>query len=182
MSAFFAPIPTAAEVDDNARRRWWHRYLLAAAVVWALIIGSQAGVNELRIAGASPASASAFVDHCHSSPEAHDWCRFLIWIETPGARDYFEWMTAPKVAAATWSVWDELRLCEAPDWAGGWQANTGNGYYGGLQFSLTSWRGVGGTGYPHQHSRETQIVMGERLLAAQGWGAWPTCSRKLGLR
>lgn len=79
-------------------------------------------------------------------------------------------------------VWDRLRECEAPDWAGGWQANTGNGYYGGLQFSLQSWRAVGGTGYPHQHSRHEQIIRGERLQAMQGWDAWPTCSKKLGLR
>jgi hypothetical protein len=80
------------------------------------------------------------------------------------------------------SVWDDLRECEAPDWSGGWTANTGNGYYGGLQFSLQSWRAVGGTGYPHQASRHEQIVRGELLLAKQGWGAWPACSRKLGLR
>lgn len=91
--------------------------------------------------------------------------------------------TAPPAAATSSSwPWDDLRLCEAPDWAGGWQANTGNGYYGGLQFALESWRSVGGTGYPHEHSRETQIEMGRRLQAIQGWGAWPRCSKKLGLR
>lgn len=91
--------------------------------------------------------------------------------------------TAPPAAATSSSwPWDDLRLCEAPDWAGGWQANTGNGYYGGLQFALQSWRSVGGTGYPHEHSREVQIEMGRRLQAVQGWGAWPRCSKKLGLR
>ena len=60
--------------------------------------------------------------------------------------------------------------------------NTGNGYYGGLQFSLSSWQAVGGVGYPHEASRETQIAMGERLRASGGWGHWPACSRKLGLR
>jgi hypothetical protein len=84
---------------------------------------------------------------------------------------------APAVAQG--SVWDALARCEA---GGNWSINTGNGYYGGLQFSASSWRAVGGTGLPHQHSRETQIAMGERLRAAQGWGAWPSCSRKLGLR
>lgn len=77
------------------------------------------------------------------------------------------------------SVWDRLAACES---GGNWHTNTGNGFYGGLQFSLRSWRWVGGTGYPHEHSRETQIAMAERLLARQGWGAWPTCSRRLGLR
>jgi hypothetical protein len=76
-------------------------------------------------------------------------------------------------------IWDDLARCES---GGNWSINTGNGYYGGLQFSLASWRYVGGTGYPHQHSRAEQIVRGERLLQRQGWGAWPACSRKLGYR
>jgi LysM repeat protein len=90
--------------------------------------------------------------------------------------------TAPKVApnyASGSSVWDSLARCES---GGNWAINTGNGYYGGLQFSLSSWRGVGGSGYPHQASREEQIARAEMLLARQGWGAWPACSAKLGLR
>ena len=80
---------------------------------------------------------------------------------------------------ASGTVWDRLAQCEA---GGNWAANTGNGYYGGLQFSASSWAAMGGGGLPHQASRATQIAMGEKLLAAQGWGAWPSCSAKLGLR
>ncbi len=87
--------------------------------------------------------------------------------------------TAPDPAPPSGSVWDALARCES---GGDWSVNTGNGYYGGLQFSLSSWAAVGGSGYPHEHSRATQIAMAERLRAAQGWGAWPACSRKLGLR
>ncbi|AQS56380.1 resuscitation-promoting factor [Novibacillus thermophilus] len=76
------------------------------------------------------------------------------------------------------SVWDKLAACES---GGNWSANTGNGYYGGLQFSLDSWRAVGGSGYPHEHSRETQIAMGKKLQARQGWDAWGACAEKLGL-
>jgi len=86
---------------------------------------------------------------------------------------------APAPAVSNGSVWDALARCEA---GGNWAINTGNGYYGGLQFSAQSWRAMGGTGLPHQASRETQIAIGERLRAAQGWGAWPACSAKLGLR
>jgi hypothetical protein len=75
--------------------------------------------------------------------------------------------------------WDALAQCES---GGNWSINTGNGFYGGLQFTLTSWRAVGGTGYPHQHGREEQIRRGIKLQAIQGWGAWPACSRKIGLR
>lgn len=83
------------------------------------------------------------------------------------------------VASTVTSVWDSLARCES---GGNWAINTGNGYYGGLQFSLSSWRAVGGSGYPHQASREEQIARAEILLARQGWGAWPACSSKLGLR
>lgn len=76
-------------------------------------------------------------------------------------------------------IWDSLAECESN---GNWQANTGNGYYGGLQFHINSWHAVGGTGYPHHHTREEQIKRAELLLVQQGWGAWPTCSRLLGLR
>ena len=83
------------------------------------------------------------------------------------------------VSTSRGSVWDAIAKCES---GGNWGINTGNGYYGGVQFSAASWRAVGGTGLPHQHSRETQIAMAERLQARQGWGAWPHCTRKLGLR
>lgn len=77
------------------------------------------------------------------------------------------------------SVWDRLAECESH---GNWSINTGNGYYGGLQFSLKSWQWVGGAGYPHQASKAEQIARAEILLDRQGWRAWPACSRKLGLR
>lgn len=88
---------------------------------------------------------------------------------------------APSKAApvASGGVWDRLAQCES---GGNWSINTGNGYYGGLQFSASSWRAVGGSGLPSQASREEQIARGEMLLARQGWGAWPSCSSKLGLR
>ena len=77
------------------------------------------------------------------------------------------------------ATWDRLAQCES---GGNWAINTGNGYYGGLQFSARTWRSVGGTGLPHQHSRETQIEMGKRLQARAGWGQWPACTRRLGYR
>jgi resuscitation-promoting factor RpfB len=77
------------------------------------------------------------------------------------------------------SVWDQLAQCES---GGNWAINTGNGYYGGLQFSLSTWRAYGGRGYPHQQSREYQIMIAERLRAAAGgYGSWPHCSQQLGL-
>jgi resuscitation-promoting factor RpfB len=77
------------------------------------------------------------------------------------------------------SVFDRLAECES---GGNWQANTGNGYYGGVQFSASTWRAVGGSGLPHQHSREEQIKRATILQKQSGWGQWPSCSSKLGLR
>src|SRR5262245_16813890 len=62
--------------------------------------------------------------------------------------------------------------CES---TGRWHIATGNGYYGGLQFSLRSWWAVGGSGYPHRHSRLEQMYRAVRLMHVQGWGAWPVC-------
>ena len=76
-------------------------------------------------------------------------------------------------------VWYDLAECES---GGDWSINTGNGYYGGLQFSLGTWESVGGSGYPHEHPASTQIEFGRELQARQGWGAWPHCSEELGLR
>ena len=73
--------------------------------------------------------------------------------------------------------WEALAKCEA---GGNWAANTGNGYYGGLQFSLATWQNLGGSGYPHQASKATQIALGRKLYARSGWNAWPGCAAKLG--
>ncbi|USX49571.1 transglycosylase family protein [Lentzea sp. HUAS12] len=74
--------------------------------------------------------------------------------------------------------WDALAQCEA---SGNWGANTGNGYYGGLQFTQQTWNAYGGQGNPANASREQQIAVAERVAAGQGLNnAWPACSRKLG--
>ncbi|MBU3752164.1 MAG: transglycosylase family protein [Mycobacterium sp.] len=73
--------------------------------------------------------------------------------------------------------WDALAQCES---GGNWAINTGNGYYGGLQFSPATWRANGGVGMPHQASREQQIRVAENVLRTQGIGAWPTCGKKAG--
>jgi len=79
------------------------------------------------------------------------------------------------------TVWDRLAQCEA---GGNWATNTGNGYYGGLQFSYSTWLAYGGGAYAQTAnlaSREQQIAIAERVQAAQGWGAWPTCSARAGV-
>lgn len=84
--------------------------------------------------------------------------------------------------AASLRTWDRLAQCES---GGDWHINTGNGFYGGLQFTSSTWRGFGGRQYApnaHQASRTEQIRIAERVKRVQGWGAWPVCSRKINVR
>ncbi|MGV9243421.1 LysM peptidoglycan-binding domain-containing protein [Streptomyces sp. NPDC003710] len=83
-------------------------------------------------------------------------------------------------AAADGAVWDRIAQCES---GGNWHINTGNGYYGGLQFSAGTWRAYGGTAYAptaDQASRQAQIAVATKVQQAQGWGAWPVCSSRAG--
>ncbi|MQY38782.1 hypothetical protein SRB17_67960 [Streptomyces sp. RB17] len=83
-------------------------------------------------------------------------------------------------AAADNGVWDRIAQCES---GGNWHINTGNGYYGGLQFSAGTWRAYGGAAYAptaDQASRSAQIAVATKVQQAQGWGAWPVCSARAG--
>lgn len=87
---------------------------------------------------------------------------------------------APSVASG--SVWDALAQCESN---GNWSINTGNGFAGGLQFHPQTWLAYGGGQFAStasNASREQQIVIAEKVQAAQGWGAWPACTARLGIR
>jgi resuscitation-promoting factor RpfA len=84
-------------------------------------------------------------------------------------------------SAASTTTWDKVADCES---SGNWAINTGNGYYGGLQFTQSTWAAYGGTSYAPRAdlaSRAQQILVAEKVLASQGPGAWPTCSLRAGL-
>jgi LysM repeat protein len=88
-------------------------------------------------------------------------------------------MAAGNASAATASEWDTVAQCES---GGNWSINTGNGYYGGLQFSASTWAGYGGTQYAStadQATKAQQIEIAEKVLAGQGKGAWPVCGKGL---
>ncbi|MEV6210899.1 transglycosylase family protein [Kitasatospora sp. NPDC051914] len=90
-------------------------------------------------------------------------------------------LTAAGAHAAPVSIWDKVAQCES---GGNWKINTGNGYYGGLQFSARTWKGFGGARYAplaHQASKSQQIAVAEKVLASQGPNAWPVCSKRAGL-
>jgi len=105
--------------------------------------------------------------------------RLIARTAIAGAATVAPLAAAPAAHAEGSTVWDKLAQCES---TGNWSINTGNGYSGGLQFTKSTWRAFGGEGQAHNASREEQIIVAERVLAQQGWGAWPACSRKLGLR
>ena len=88
-------------------------------------------------------------------------------------------MAAPSASSGTW---DELAMCESTP---NWEADTGNGFKGGLQFTESTWSEFGGERYadsPDEASREEQIAVAKKVQDEQGWNAWPTCSEKLGLQ
>ncbi|MGW6983105.1 transglycosylase family protein [Streptomyces sp. NPDC054932] len=88
-------------------------------------------------------------------------------------------MAAGSASAATASEWDKVAQCES---GGNWAINTGNGYYGGLQFSSSTWAGYGGKVYAaqaNQASKAQQIAVAEKVLKGQGKGAWPHCGKGL---
>ena len=84
-------------------------------------------------------------------------------------------------ASAGGTVWDRVAACES---GGNWSINTGNGYYGGLQFSYQTWKGFGGQRYAttaNKASKGQQIEIAQKVLKTQGPGAWPVCSKRAGL-
>ncbi|MDT3727845.1 transglycosylase family protein [Streptomyces sp. DSM 41972] len=83
-------------------------------------------------------------------------------------------------AAADDGVWDRIARCES---GGDWHINTGNGYYGGLQFSASTWSAFGGTVYAptaDRASKAQQIEIATKVQRAQGWNAWPVCGARAG--
>jgi len=111
--------------------------------------------------------------HRKMSPAARNIARVAvagIAVGTPLA-------IAATPAQASSVNWDAIAQCES---GGNWSTNTGNGYYGGLQFSQSTWKAYGGTGSAANASREQQIAVAERVLQGQGIGAWPVCGKKAG--
>ena len=86
-------------------------------------------------------------------------------------------IAATPAANASSVNWDAVAQCES---SGNWATNTGNGYYGGLQFTMSTWRANGGEGAPQNASRSQQIAVAERVLQTQGIGAWPVCGKRGG--
>lgn len=105
--------------------------------------------------------------------------RAIAVVGVTGAAIAAPLMVAGSASAATASEWDAVAQCES---GGDWSINTGNGYYGGLQFAASTWAGYGGTKYAataDQATKAQQIEIAEKVLASQGKGAWPVCGTGL---
>jgi len=100
----------------------------------------------------------------------------IVVASVAGAAIVLPALMASTASAASVSTWDRVAECES---GGNWAINTGNGYYGGLQFSLGTWRAYGGVSRPDLTSREYQISIAEKVRAAEGgYGAWPVCGAR----
>ena len=130
--------------------------------------GSQSGVSEYG----APASAGWSTDASSGWGGAAEDTSVQTEVQSQAG-------TTPSTYGGNDGVWDQLAQCES---GGDWSTNTGNGYSGGLQFSPDTWAAYGGQGDASQATREEQIAVAERVQAAQGWGAWPSCSAEIGLQ
>lgn len=156
------------------------QHLLAASDVPRLVLVDR-GLTGRQAASTStsgiPKTAERLSSGGVESPPAAPMEATLVTVVTPApARVVRAAVTHDGV-----SVWDDLARCES---GGNWTINSGNGYYGGLQFSYATWHGNGGgefAEYPHEATREEQIIVAERLRAARGYAPWPACRAKLGL-
>lgn len=143
------------------------------------IVVSTESAKELGIEAPTSLLVS-IAGHARASLVAQDVGALLAAEATPLVEDPPKELRTTTVPPGQWDdVWDRLAMCES---GGRWHLDSGNGYFGGLQFLPSSWWGVGGQGMPHEASREEQIARAKILLAYQGWEAWPACSRSLGYR
>jgi hypothetical protein len=167
-----------------------HRSVAMAAATTAgqyaadLQLAAQAGVEAAERAAqqAQAALASAEAGRASAEQQAADLqaAQAALQARLEQARARLVTQPSPRTTTpATAHDWDAVALCES---GGNWSINTGNGFYGGLQFTPSTWAAFGGTAYAPRAdlaARSQQIAVAEKVLATQGPGAWPTCGRRL---
>jgi hypothetical protein len=117
----------------------------------------------------------------HAAPKSAPVRRRLAGVAVASAATVAGATAMAQPASAGGTVWDRVAACES---GGNWSINTGNGYYGGLQFSYSTWKGFGGQRYAataNRASKAQQIAIAQNVLKVQGPGAWPVCSVRAGL-
>lgn len=133
----------------------------------------------LAITGCTPGQIEAWSDWYRADPNAA-----VAFAEQPeiqaqlgGGSDEPD-VDSGGDSGGVYEPWISLAECES---GGNWHIDTGNGYYGGLQFAWGSWEAAGGSGNPAHASPSEQVARAETLQDMQGWGAWPSCARQIGL-
>lgn len=174
--------------------------VVVAVAVSLLFSGPSGALSATQRPGATlstvEASAAApSITYPYSGPEARRWwnashstkldadggARLAAYLNAVVAQRIGQYLLAVYLNAVAQQAipnearWDRVAACES---GGNWSINTGNGYYGGLQFDAGTWRSNGGAGLPHQHSKAEQIRVAERLRAARGMSPWPVCGAR----
>ena len=117
----------------------------------------------------------------HRRPKVRRSRRLPLFLTAGGAGLALPLIGATQANASSVDTWDKVAECES---SGNWSTNTGNGFYGGLQFTPETWQAFGGTDYAEradQATKDQQIAVAEKVLAVQGPSAWPVCSAEAGL-
>lgn len=113
----------------------------------------------------------------HRAPETHHGAQLVAATGVALAITAAVVPSAVAAPAKTDVNWDAVAACES---GGNWAINTGNGFHGGLQFTLSTWHANGGSGMPEQAGRDEQIRVANNVLKSQGIGAWPVCGKRAG--
>lgn len=155
--------------------------LLAVVVVYLLILSFQSSKHvysqeEDQFVRQTPTFESTS-DNSHTQDVSGGTIPISIALATEKITPTPTPTAAPKVSVSD-NVWEKIAMCESKN---NWSIDTGNGYFGGLQFSQGAWNSVGGEGKPSDASKDEQIKRGQMLQEKRGWGVWGECAKKLGL-
>lgn len=165
------------------------KFIAACFLSWALLFGAVAAPTSAAQNVTAAVSVSS-PTYPYSPQEIRTWWNATHVNKINGSQAFYvaayfnaivrQRIIAYLVAISTPSIpnearWDRVAQCES---GGNWAINTGNGYYGGLQFSLGTWRAYGGVGYPNHNSKADQIRVAENVRTQSGLHHWPVCGRR----
>ena len=173
-------------------RKWFFVFgeraaLLAVVIVYLLVLSLQGSKSAYSKEETQFVRQTPILESASDNPQPQNLANEAVPISISLATEEItptptpEPTKAPVFAAASSTsddVWDKIAQCESK---ANWSIDTGNGYFGGLQFSQGAWDSVGGEGKPSDASKDEQIARGKMLQDKRGWGVWGECAKRLGL-
>jgi hypothetical protein len=172
--------PEAPRVSETSRRRKMRKQSRLTALLATVVLSlSVFAADAFAAAPSAHAATSIQTGSVVVRPAVHRYRRRYRTRYTRYRRRTSRSAVRGAPIPATGDVWARLRACES---GGNYATNTGNGFYGAYQFALGTWRGLGYSGLPSENPPQVQDEAAQRLQARSGWGQWPACSRRLGLR